>query len=403
MSQTKQKVVLSLEQALSMSYATLRFVHLGWRVIRLEATPVKGRATSGDPNRYIGKKVAGKDRHSYYIAPNAGKEAIAIDLKQEQGQALLKKLIKELSVDVFCTNTMPSRHIPLGIDYNSLKKVKEDLIWCGISALGTEYPKVPGYDPMLQAMCGYMDLTGYTDGPPLLCGPPIIDLKAGDEAFTQVILALMEKAESKNGKMIDISMAQAAISWLHTFIPMLNMGSNSQDIKRSGNEHRQFIPVNAYPANEGFIYIAIGSDAQWNRFIQQNLFKSLNQECYTTNENRRENKEKLHKSIAEITSQYSSNQIAEVLAEAGVPNAPITKIEEVMNLYFMEGKSLYTTLPDGKKVTLPPPAVNTPFLEKNKGSIPIAPGYGANTELILREAGFAEDEIKSLYSKSVVA
>ena len=63
--------VLSLEQALSMSYATLRMVHLGWRVIRLEPTPVPGRASKGDPNRYIGRPVAGEDRHSYYVAPNA--------------------------------------------------------------------------------------------------------------------------------------------------------------------------------------------------------------------------------------------------------------------------------------------------------------------------------------------
>ena len=80
----KRKTIISVEQALTLTYATLRFVHLGWRVIKLEPTPVAGRISKGDPNRYIGRPVAGEDRHSYFIAPNVGKEAIAVDLKQEK-------------------------------------------------------------------------------------------------------------------------------------------------------------------------------------------------------------------------------------------------------------------------------------------------------------------------------
>ena len=99
-------MALSAEQALSMSYATLRLVHLGWRVIRVEPTPVPGRPSKGDPNRYIGRPVAGQSRHSYYVAPNAGKEAIALDLKQEEGRALLRRLIRDLDVEIFCTNTL---------------------------------------------------------------------------------------------------------------------------------------------------------------------------------------------------------------------------------------------------------------------------------------------------------
>ena len=138
----KPQVVLSVEQALTMTYATLRFVHLGWRVIKIEPTPVEGRISKGDPNRYIGRPVAGRDRHSYFVAPNVGKEAIAIDLKQTEGQALLKRLIKELQADVFCTNTMPARHRRLGIDYETLRQEKEALIWCCISAMGLVHPDV---------------------------------------------------------------------------------------------------------------------------------------------------------------------------------------------------------------------------------------------------------------------
>ena len=82
----RPRTVLSMEQALSLSYGTLRFVQLGWRVIRLESAPRTGQKTPGDPNRYVGREAAGPDRRSYYLAPNVGKEAIALDLKSEEGR-----------------------------------------------------------------------------------------------------------------------------------------------------------------------------------------------------------------------------------------------------------------------------------------------------------------------------
>ena len=398
----KRQVILSAEQALTLTYATLRFVHLGWRVIKLEPTPIPGRKSKGDPNRYIGHAVAGEDRHSYFIAPNVGKEAIAIDLKQSDGQALLKRLIRELKVDVFCTNTMPARHQSLGIDYENLSPEKKDLIWCCISAMGLAHPHVPGYDPVMQALCGFMDLTGHSDGPPLQCGPPLIDLKAGDEAFVQIILALMDRNETGKGKKIDISMAQTAVSWLHTFLPMLDMGSPAQELKRSGNEHRQFIPVNAYKTKDGFIYMAIGSDAQWIRLVKEPMFVTLNKEHYATNEGRREDKEELHRSIEEITKQHSSDQISEVLTKAAIPHSPITPIENVADLPFVASSALITTTPEGSTVRLPPPAILTDHLRKMKKTLPFAPAFGEHTDSLLHEVGLSSSEINSLKERRVV-
>ncbi len=399
----KPQVILSVEQALTLTYATLRMVHLGWRVIKLEPTPVPERKSKGDPNRYIGRPVAGENRHSYFVAPNVGKQAIAIDLKQKEGQHLLQHLIRELNVDVFCTNTLPARHKKLGIDYETLRQEKEDLIWCCISAMGLAYPDVPGYDPVLQALCGYMDLTGHADGPPLQCGPPLVDLKAGDEAFVQIILALMERTETGNGKQIDISMAQSALSWLLTFVPMLDMGSPPTELKRSGNEHRQFIPVNAYRTKDGFIYMAIGSDAQWSRMVKQAMFASLDQERFATNEGRRKDKEELHLAMEVITQKHRSAQISEVLSEVAIPHSPITPIEEVPNLAFFTSSALKTMTPDGKTVHLPPPAVRTKHLEHIQRTLSFAPAYGEHTDTILTETGLSASEIASLRDRGVVA
>ncbi len=399
----KQRIVLSVEQALSMSYATLRFVHLGWRVIRVEATPVPGRKSRGDPNRFIGRPVAGEDRHSYFVAPNAGKEAIALNLKEERGRAVLRRLVRELPVDVFCTNTLPMRHEDLGIDYAGLRAQRDDLIWCCISAMGLANPRVPGYDPVLQALCGYMDLTGQPDGPPLQCGIPIVDLKAGDEAFTQVILALMERAEGNKGRQIDVSMAQVAVSWLHTFLPMLDMGSPPEELKRSGNEHRQFIPVNAYRSADGFVYMAIGSDPQWQRFAAQPMFASLDQERFASNEGRRADKQQLHAGIEAITLQHASADVSAVLAKSGIPHSPITPVQDVMGLPFVKDAALRTVAPDGRVVRLPPPAVSTEHLDRQNGELPFSPAYGEQTDAVLAEAGLGANEIAALKDDNVVA
>ncbi len=395
-------IILSVEQALSMPYATLRFVHLGWRVIRIEPTPVAGRKSKGDPNRYIGVPVAGQDRHSYFVAPNVGKEALAINLKDPAGRDVLQRLIRELPVDVFCTNTMPSRHESLGIDCESLREMRPELIWSAISAMGTAYPDVPGYDPATQALCGYMDLTGEPDGPPLQCGPPLIDLKAGDEVFAQVLLAMLERERSGQGKKIDVSMAHAAVSWLHTFTPMLDMGCEPDDIRRSGNQHRQFIPVNAYPTRDGFTFMAVGSDAQWARLTEQPMFASLAQDRFLRNEHRRDHKEDLHRLIGEITAESPAADIAAVFASAAIPHSPITKIEDVADLPFVRETALRTTLPDGRSVRLPPPAVPTEHLAMVDGELPFSPSYGADTDAVLAEIGLRDGEITTLREKGVV-
>lgn len=399
----RRTVVLSVEQALSMSYGTLRMVHQGYRVIRLEATPSGGRRTAGDPNRHIGREVAGADRHSYFVAPNVGKEAITLNLKRAEGRELLALLVRELPVDVFCTNTLPSRHRELGMDYGTLAALRPELVWCCISAMGPAEPDVPGYDPMLQALCGYMDLTGYPDGPPLQCGPPIIDLKAGDEAFLQVALALAERAETGRGRRIDIAMAQVAVSWLHTFLPMLDMGSPAAELRRAGNEHRQFIPVNAYPCRDGFVYVAVGSDAQWARLVGEPLFAALARDDWSTNEGRRATKQELHAAIAVITGAHDYGEVTAALRAAAVPHAPITGIDRVAELPFVARTALSTTAPDGRQIRLPPPAVSTAHLDAAGGELPFAPAYGEHTEALLGEVGVEPEAVAALRRDGVIA
>src|ERR1700693_1346456 len=135
-------------------------------------------------------------------------------------------------------------------------------------------------------MAGYVELTGDPDGTPVLCGVPVIDLKAGEGAAANVIRALAERAETGRGREIHVSMLQAAASWLITTLPLMDFDCEPWEITRAGNEHRKFVPTNVYPARDGFFYMAIGSDVQWRRLIGLQRFASLATEERLTNEGR---------------------------------------------------------------------------------------------------------------------
>ncbi len=394
----KQRTVISMEQALSMPYATLRFAQLGWRVIRIEAV-TSGKGLPGDPNRYIGAEVVDTDRRTYFIAPNVGKEAIALNLKEKEGQEALHRIIKELDADVFCCNTVPGRYESLGIDYETLSKVKPDLIWAGISAMGPEFPNVPGYDPVIQAMAGYMETTGFIDGPPMLAGIPIIDLKAGDEVFAGVCLALAEKAESGEGKRIDVSMYQAACSWLITTLPLIDFDCDYSEITRCGNEHRKFVPTNAYPTKDGFIFTAIGSDVQWQRFVANPRYASVDSELRHTNQGRVKDRVALFEDISAVTKQYTSAEIAADMAAATIPHGPINTIPQVRESAGIKEKLTRTKTPDGKTVHMQPMAVDQPGAI-DELSFPAK--YGENTGDVLAEAGYSTDNINQLRDAGII-
>lgn len=393
----KRRTVLSMEQALSLSYATLRFVQLGWRVIRLEATT--SGDLPGDPNRYIGEMVADADRRSYFIAPNVGKEAIALNLKEPAGRDILKQLIQTLDIDVFCCNTLPGRYEALGIDYPTLKSYKPDIIWAGISAMGPDYPFVPGYDPALQAMSGYMEVTGEADGPPTLSGVPIIDFKAGDEVYAGVCLALLEKMETGLGQAIHISMLQAAASWLTTTLPLLDFDCDPAEVTRCGNEHRKFIPVNTYPTADGYILIAIGNDVQWQRLVSLEKFAALTNDQRKTNQGRHQERAQIHADMRNVTQQYATQiLIADLLANK-IPHAQVQTIVQVKKMPAIQGKLTTTALPNGKIIQLPPMAVDIPQAATH---YKLAPKYSEQTRGILQEIGVHENEIQQLVKQHII-
>ncbi len=389
----KQKTILALEQALTLPYATERFAQLGWRVIRIETAGKPGQKSPGDPNRYIGEDTGVDDLHAYFMAPNLGKEAITLNLKEAKDQAILKQIIKELGVDVFMCNTLPKRYQQFGIDYDILKEANPNLIWCGISAFGPEYPDRAGYDPALQAMLGYMHLTGEPDRDPMLCGLPLIDLKAGDEAFAQVLLAMLEQKETGKGKRIDISMAQCAASWLITALPQSQFAEDESKLfTRSGNEHRSFVPSNCYPTKDGYVYLAVGSDMQWEKVTQIEGFEHCAKENRSSNNGRKEDKEYIYADIRKGLENYTTSEFIEVCLMLGLAVAPVNDVKQVGELDFIKKLMVKTVLPNGKEVMLFPAPMDTDYLKERNNLMSLPPRLGEHNDKIFKEAGIIDQD-----------
>jgi crotonobetainyl-CoA:carnitine CoA-transferase CaiB-like acyl-CoA transferase len=247
---------------------------------------------------------------------------------------------------------------------------------------------------------GFTYLTGEPDGKPVPCGIPIIDLKAGDEAFTQVVLAMLENNTNKE---IHISMAQCAASWLMTALPQLNfVKSDSELFSRSGNEHRSFIPCNAYPTKDGYLYLAIGNDLQWHRFVSHKGFEKLFSEKRKTNEGRMNEKETIYKEIGELSKNYSTKEFFDLCISLNLSAAPVNTVKEVALLPFVDACMMKTTIPNGKEVKLSPPSYNTAFLEKNNFLLNCPPRLGEQNNKVYQQIGITEREIEKLITNKII-
>lgn len=394
----KRRVVVSLEQALSLPYATWRFAHRGWRVIRIESTP-HGDADPGDPNRYIGRVVAEPDRRSYFLGPNVGKESLVLNLKRADGQALLERLLVALEVDVFCCNTLPGRYADLGIDFERLRRIRPNLVWAGISAMGPEHPFVPGYDPAIQAMVGYMELTGDPDGAPMLAGLPLIDLKAGDELYAGVLSALLEQAEGGGGaKRIDVSMLQAAASWLITTLPLLNFPHERAEVSRSGNQHRKFIPTDVFRTQDGALYVAIGNDLQWRRLVALDAFAECSTPARFANAGRHAEREAMYHDLRRVFLRHATRDLAAALTAAKIPWAEVNDVYAASRLEPIASRMTTTRMPDGRQIRLQPLPVDG---ARPPRELALAPRYGEHTAAILGEIGCSPAEIERLLGAGV--
>jgi len=388
--------VLSLEQATVLPYLTFRLAQDGMQVIRLE------HPVYGDPNRMIGDNVLSEERmNAYFLCINAGKKDLTLNLAEAEGQKLFHALIRELKVDIFATNQLPKNYKKLGIDYETLKSLRSDIIWLGVTGFGPDSNE-GAYDPILQARGGLMELTGEGGGDPQVVGIPLPDMGTSEHAYGLVMKALYKRQATGEGSCINMAMFESTVSWLT--VPITLTASFDKIISRRGNTHEFFCPVSVYQTSNGYIYLAVGNDRQWKAMVSQEIFKSLARPAYEKNAGRIGDVKNLNAAINAITKNYSSEELIELFTSITVPVSKIQTVREVIADPLVEKRLLYARDPvSGMDITLAPPPNMTPFLEASNRRLSFPPRFGENNQEIYgRKLGYSDEALAGLKEKGII-
>jgi crotonobetainyl-CoA:carnitine CoA-transferase CaiB-like acyl-CoA transferase len=388
--------VLSMEQATVLPYLTYRLAAEGMKVIRVE------HPERPDPNRYVGANVLGEEgMNSYFLPNNVGKKAITLNLGSDEGKAVLRDLIVELDVDIFACNQLPRNYDKLGIGYEQLRAIKDGIIWVGMTGFGPDSNEA-AYDPILQARAGIMDLTGEHDGAPQVFGLPMADLGASEQGYGQIMKALYLRETSGEGSRVDISMFQSLVSW--EVNPIMLTKSFGATIRRRGNTHEFFAPVSVYETEDGYVYIAVGNDRQWQAMTELPGFESLYSEERKTNAGRIADVVRLNQEINEATRAGSTEDLIDLFQSITVPISTVNSIEDVIEDPLVKDKMI--TAKDsrtGRVVFLPPTPVITPYLESVGMQMTFPPRLGEHNEEIYGDLlGYDKKRIAELAESGVI-
>ena len=392
----KNLTVLSLEQATVLPYLTYRLAHDGVNVIRLE------HPVYGDPNRFIGENILGEERmNAYYLCINAGKKALTLNLGVPEGQELFRALIKELDVDVFATNQLPRNYTKLGIDYDTLKALKPDMIWLGVTGFGPDSNEA-AYDPILQARSGLMELTGEADGAPQVLGIPLPDMGTSEHAYGLLMKALYRRAVTGEGSCINLSMFESSVSWLT--VPITLTALLKKTISRRGNTHEFFCPVSVYQTGDGYVYLAVGNDRQWRSLVSHEWFSGLDKPEYEKNAGRIADVERLNKAINDITTRHTTQELIELFKSLTLAISKIHTIPEVIGDPLVQRRLLYAQdEASGTRITLAPPPAMTAHVEELNRELTFPPRFGEhNGDIYGGVLGYSAEQLEAFKEGKVI-
>lgn len=386
--------VLSMEQALTLPYLTFRLAGEGMRVIRLE------NPLAPDPNRSVGDDVLGEPgMNSYFLPYNAGKESVTLNLAEARGREVVHEMVKRLPVDVFAANTRPKNFERLGVDYEALRRIRPEIIWLSITGFGPGSDET-AYDPVLQARLGWMDLTGEAEGAPQVFGLPMVDLGTSEHAYGAVMKALYERERTGVGQRIDLAMARSAFAWM--ILPAGMAASFGKVTRRRGSTHPFFGPVSVYPTSDGFAYVAVGSDRQWEKLAGHAAFRGLAREEYRTNAGRMASGDRIHREMAEATRRLTTEALLAALRGLGVPVSRVATLTEVLADPCVPDRLRARDPKTGKELALPPPPLVSEFLARQNLRLAFPPRMGEHTGKILGELGRGPAEVEALRAGGVV-
>jgi crotonobetainyl-CoA:carnitine CoA-transferase CaiB-like acyl-CoA transferase len=387
--------VLDLTRALAGPYCTLMLADYGADVIKIEV-PGKGDDTRAWGPPYI------HDESAYFLSINRNKRSLTLNLKEPKAREIFMKLARD--ADVIVENYTPGVVHRLGIDYDSVKAVKPDIVYCSISGFGQTgpYRELPAYDQMMQGVGGIMSLTGDPDGPPMKVGIAITDIGAGMLGAYAVMTALFHRARTGQGQYLDVSMLDLQVSWL-TYQAGAYFAAGSPP-PRVGAAHPNLVPYQAFKCSDGkYVNVAVGNDRFWLRFCDALGRPDLAQDpAYAQNKDRVRQRAKLVGILEQEFKKRPVKHWVRVLEKGGVPCGPINDMADVFsNPQVLERKMLeeldHPTAGRIKQTGISIKFSDTPGEIKSP-----PPVLGQHNEEILASLGYSKDDVKSLKQSGIL-
>ena len=324
--------VLDLSRILAGPWASQTLGDLGAQIVKIE------RPKAGDDPRHWGppyvKDSAGQDTKdaAYYMCANRNKQSVAIDMAHPEGQALIKELVKQC--DVVIENFKVGGLKKYGLDYDSLKQIKPDLVYCSITGFGQTgpYANRAGYDFLIQGMSGLMSVTGHPgNGPeagPVKVGVALSDVMTGLYAVIGVQAALAHRDRTGEGQHVDLALLDVQVATLAN--QALNYLASGNVPQRLGNAHPNIVPYQAFETSDGHMILAVGNDGQFAKFCQIAGLDGVAEDArYATNTARVENRTTLVPMLEECIKKQSLDWWISNLESAHVPCGPINTIDRV--------------------------------------------------------------------------
>jgi crotonobetainyl-CoA:carnitine CoA-transferase CaiB-like acyl-CoA transferase len=324
--------VLDMSRILAGPWASQILADMGAEVIKIE------RPGQGDDTRSWGPPYAkdqqGQDtsESAYYLSTNRGKKSVTVDITQEAGQKIIQQLVQES--DVVLENFKVGGLKKYGLDYESLKKINPQLIYCSITGFGQTgpYANRPGYDFVIQGMGGLMSITGQSDdipgGGPQKVGVALADITSGLYATIAILGALTNRYETGEGQYIDLALLDVQTAVLAN--QAMNYLTTGQAPGRLGNEHPNIVPYQSFATANGYIILAVGNDTQFKRFCElANQTELADDLRFSTNRERVRNRSILIPIIESVMKQRNSEEWLQKLDENNIPCGPINTIDKV--------------------------------------------------------------------------
>jgi formyl-CoA transferase len=340
--------VLDLSRVLAGPWCAQNLADLGADVIKVE------RPGAGDDTRHWGppfaKDTQGKetDESAYFICINRNKRSITIDIAKPEGQDIIRKLAIES--DVVIENYKVGGLVKYGLDYENLKKLKPDLVYCSITGFGQTGPFAhrPGYDFIVQGMGGFMSVTGeahdFEGASPQKAGVAFADIFTGMYASSAILAAIIHRDHTGEGQHIDVALLDTQVA------VMANVGSaylTSNELpKRWGNASATIVPYQTFPTSDGWIIVAAGNDSQYRHFVTVGGEAHLaDNPLYASNPSRVQHRKELVPLLEAMTRKKTKADWITSLEKANVPCGPINNMKEVFENPQVIARNLQINVP----------------------------------------------------------